>query len=189
MNFEKFLLAVGLQFEKLFLWSFMRFEKFFLYMNLLFSSGPHVDIPDLSYWWLFLAFFFLIMEIGHPGLFFFLSFFVGGLSAFVSSLRTDSVSAQILIFFISTIIALFILRYWGITMMGKNRPYQQTNFYALKGKRAVVTQTIMGENAGLVNIGGHVWAARSVHYDEAIISGEVVEVVDVRGAHVVVKKV
>ncbi len=188
MVFEKFLLSVGVQFEKFFLWSFMQFEKLFLYMNLLFSNGSHLQIPDYSYWWLFLAFFFLIMEIGHPGLFFFLSFFFGGLSAFVSSLMTDSAMMQILTFFGSTFIALVILRYWGMRL-GKGHASQQTNFYALKGKRAVVTQTIMPENAGLVTIAGHIWAARSVNHEEAIISGEVVEVVDVRGAHVVVKKV
>lgn len=141
------------------------------------------------YWWLVVAFFFLIMEIGNPGLFFFISFFFGGLCAAIASCITHSVIGQLIIFFGSTIVALYILRHWGISLMSKNRPHQQTNFYALKGKRAVVRQDIASERAGLVTINGQVWAARIVHHEDTVRVGDVVEVVDVRGAHVVVKKV
>ena len=163
----------------------MKFEKFLSF----FSNSKNLEVTHVAYWWLIVAFFFLIMEIGHPGLFFFISFFFGGLTAAAVSCVTESMTLQIISFFGGTVIALYILRHWGITLVGKNRPHQQTNFYALKGKRAVVTQDIVAEKAGLVTIGGQVWAARSIHHDDTIIRGDVVEVVDVRGAHVVVKKV
>ncbi|HLC07074.1 MAG TPA: NfeD family protein [Candidatus Babeliales bacterium] len=163
----------------------MKFEKFLSF----FSNSKDLEITNFFYWWLIVAFFFLIMEIGHPGLFFFLSFFFGGLSAAAASCVTDSVITQLITFFGSTIVALYILRHWGVYLLGKNRPHQQTNFYALKGKRAVVTQDIASEKPGLVTIGGQVWAARVVHHDDVMRIGDVVEVVDVRGAHVVVKKI
>ena len=163
----------------------MKFEK----LLSLFSNSKNIELTNLFYWWLIIAFFFLIMEMGNPGLFFFLSFFFGGLSAAATSCITESVTIQILSFFGSTIIALYILRHWGMSLVGKNRPQQQTNFYALKGKRAVVTQDMSGEKPGLVTIGGQVWAARVAHHGDAVRIGDVVEVVDVRGAHVVVKKV
>jgi membrane protein implicated in regulation of membrane protease activity len=163
----------------------MKFEKLLSF----FSNSKDLDITNLFYWWLIVAFFFLIMEMGNPGLFFFLSFFFGGLIAAAISLVNESVIIQLLSFFAATVGALYVLRHYGIHLMGKNRSAQQTNFYALKGKRAIVTQDISGERAGLVNIGGQVWAARSIHHDEKICIGDVVEIVDVRGAHVVVKKV
>lgn len=152
-----------------------------------FSSSKDVYQYDLFYWWLIVAFFFLIMEIGNPGLFFFLSFFFGGLAAACASYLTDSLIIQLCTFFGSTIIALYILRHWGIYLLGKNRSHQQTNFYALRGKRAIVTQDILGDKGGLVTIGGQVWAARTIDSDTIRI-GEIVEVINVRGAHVVVKK-
>src|SRR5437762_8765137 len=85
------------------------------------------------YGWLAVAFFFLIMEMGHPGLFYFLSFFFGGLAAAASSYVTDSFFIQTISFFIGTIIALAFLRPWALWLSGKNRSVQQTNFYALKG--------------------------------------------------------
>jgi membrane protein implicated in regulation of membrane protease activity len=141
------------------------------------------------YWWLLVAFFFLIMEMGHPGLFYFLSFFFGGLAAAAASFLTESSTIQIIVFFTATTLALCFLRPWVLWLSGKNRPAQQTNFYALKGKRAVVTQDIANEKPGLVTIGGQVWAARIIHHDDKALIGDVVEVVDVRGAHVVVKKI
>jgi len=141
------------------------------------------------YWWLAVAFFFLIMEMGHPGLFYFLSFFFAGLVGAVTSCVTDSIVTQQLSFFISMIIALCFLRPWVLWLSGKNRPAQQTNFYALKGKKAIVKQDIIGENAGLVTINGQIWVARVLHHHESLFIGDMVEIIDVRGAHVVVKKI
>lgn len=146
----------------------------------------HLPFKETTmYWWLLVAFFFLIMEMGHPGLFYFLSFFFGGLTAAAVSYMTESLIVETIAFFCGTIVALYVLRSWA----GKNRPAQHTNFYVLRGKRGVVKQDISSENPGLVTIGGQVWAARIIHHDDKVLIGDVVEVVDVRGAHVVVKKI
>lgn len=162
----------------------MKFEKLFSF----FSSSKIVEVPSLFYWWLVVAFLFLIMEMGHPGLFFFLSFFFGGVCAAGVSCITESVITQLIAFFGSTVVAMYVLRNLGHVLI-KNRSHQNTNFYALKGKRAIVKQDIVVGKAGLVIIGGQVWAAHAVHHGDTMFIGDVVEVVDVRGAHVVVKKV
>lgn len=159
-------------------------HQFFFRANTkaIFSSPFH---GEAFYWWLLVAFSFLIMEIGHPGLFYFLSFFFGGLAAAAATCITESTIIQILVFFGTTIVSLYVLRHW----VGKNRSTQHTNFYALRGKRAVVTQDIDNEKPGLVTIGGQVWVARVIHHNDRASVGDVVEVVDVRGAHVVVKRI
>lgn len=141
------------------------------------------------YFWFAVALFFLILEMGHPGLFYFLSFFFGGLAAAASTYITESTAVQYMIFFSGTIIALCFLRPWALWLSGKNRSIQQTNFYALKGRKAIVKQDIIGDNSGLVTIGGQVWVARVLHSNERLFIGDMAEVIDVRGAHVVVKKI
>ncbi len=151
-------------------------------LHTIFKSPFH---GEALYAWLMLAFLFLIIEIGHPGLFYFLSFSFGGLAAAAATCITESTIIQILVFFGTTIVSLYVLRRWA----GKNRPAQHTNFYVLRGKRGVVKQDITSEKPGLVTIGGQVWAARIIHHDDKALIGDIIEVVDVRGAHVVVKKI
>lgn len=140
------------------------------------------------YFWLIVAILFLIMEMGSPGLFFFLSFFFGGLLAAGSTFFVDSVVMQTAIFLCGTAGSLLLLRYHIIPMVGKGRSHERTNVYAMHGKQGFVIRAITVESPGLVRINGESWVARSIH-GHAIDEGVLVEVVDVRGAHVVVKKV
>jgi len=130
-----------------------------------------IDTTTTIYIWLMIAIFFLLMEMGSPGLFFFLSFFFGGLLAAFSSLWIMSIVGQIIVSFI-----------------GKNRSYEHTNVFALKGKRGFVVTHIGEKQSGLVKINGVTWAARCVHNNSMNV-GDEVEVIDVRGTHVIVKKV
>jgi membrane protein implicated in regulation of membrane protease activity len=163
----------------------MKWENILSFLH----TSKTMEQPSLFYFWLILAFFFLIMEIGHPGLLFFLSFSFGGFSAAMCSYFLYPIMIQCASFFGGMLIALCILRYIGIALMAKNRSVQQTNFYALKGKRAVVKQDIIGMHAGLVSVGGQMWVARCIHDNDRASIGDTVEIVDVRGAHVVVKKI
>lgn len=137
--------------------------------------------------WLIVALFFLLLEMGSPGLFFFISFFCGGLVAAISALFVSSVIAQTILFFVATIGALVPLRYFVVPYIEKNRPHERTNVYAMIGKRGFVITKIEKRSLGLVKINGITWAARSI--SEAVEVGDEVEVVDLRGAHVIVKKV
>ncbi len=139
----------------------------------------------LTYFWLIIAFFCLMVEIGSPGLFFFLSFFVGALAAAGVSFVFSSVVVQCTAFLVGTIIALYILKRWIAQKMFKDHLYGRTNVFALQGKHGMIIKDVMADKSGEVKINGEIWTARS---DDSIKKGELVKVILVRGAHVVVKK-
>lgn len=145
-------------------------------------------INNMTYFWLVTALFFLILEMGSPGLFFFLSFFCGGLAAAGATLFIESVIMQTVVFFVITMFSLVLLRYYVMPQLGKDRPHERTNVYALQGKRGFVLHGMTSQTPGLVRVNGEKWAARSVH-GESIEDGEHIEVVDIKGAHVIVKKI
>lgn len=145
-------------------------------------------IDNMAYFWVVIALFFLVLEMGSPGLFFFLSFFCGGLGATAATFFVESVIIHTIVFFIATIISLVLLRYYVMPYIGKDRPHERTNVYALQGKRGFVVHVITSQTPGLVRVSGEKWAARSVH-GESIEQGAQIEVVDMRGAHVIVKEV
>ena len=145
-------------------------------------------IDNMAYFWVVIALFFLVLEMGSPGLFFFLSFFCGGLGAAGSTFFFESITMQTVVFFVTTVCSLAMLRYYIMPHLGKDRPHERTNVYALQGKRGFVLHAITSQTPGLVRVNGEKWAARSLH-GESIEHGAQVEIVDMRGAHVIVKAV
>ena len=143
-------------------------------------------MKTLFFIWLVIALVALILEMGSPGLFFFLSFSFGALATAIVSLWFDSLVVQGCTFLASTIFALIILRLW-LVRSRKHLPHTRTNIYALQGKRAMVLKRISPEKPGIVKIDGEVWTARPADY-RGIETGVEVEVVDVVGAHVIVKQ-
>jgi len=137
--------------------------------------------------WFVVALLFLLLELGNPGLFFFLSFFIGGMSACVAAFFTDVMVWHIIVFFATTVGALVVFHRYVIPQLRKNRPHERTNVYALQGMQGFVVTAIRGQEAGSVKVNAELWAARSID-GEVIEVGSMVEVVDVRGAHIIVKK-
>ncbi len=138
-----------------------------------------------TYFWLVIAFFCLMVEMGSPGLFFFLSFFVGALAAAGASLVFSSLVVQGAVFLGGTIVALYVLKQWIAQKMFKDHPHRRTNVFAMKGKHGIMVKDVTLDKPGEVKINGEIWTARA---DDSIKKGEAVEVVSVRGAHVVIKK-
>ena len=137
--------------------------------------------------WFVTALFFLLFELGHPGLFYFLSFSCGAAAAFCASLWDLTIFDQIVLFFLVTIGAAVTLRKW-VRRHG-NRGHYQSNVYALRGKKGVVvTPVAQGQFAGYIHVEGQVWAYKVIN-DEVIPAGSTVEVVDVQGAHLVVRRI
>lgn len=134
--------------------------------------------------WLSISIIFLLFEIGHPGLFLYLSFFFGGLLAALVSMFSSSPVLQTVGFIGGSICALGILRF-ALKRTVEQR--NETNVYALVGKRAVVVDTISNKAHGYVRVQNQLWMARSLD-SQLLQKGEEVLVVDVRGAHVIVKK-
>ncbi len=145
-------------------------------------------MKDTIFFWLVIALLFLISELGHPGLFFFLSFSFGALISALISVWYDSWIIQSTAFLVGAIISFFVLKRWVRVKMRKDRRDHLTNVYALQGKKGTVIESILPDKPGYVQINGERWTARSVH--TAIIEqGVQVIVIDVRGAHVIVEEV
>jgi len=142
-------------------------------------------MENLLFIWLLIAMFFLLLEMGVPGLFFFLSFFFGALITAFSTFFTDSLAAQAVIFLIASGISFLVLHFWVKKKIGIARKESATNIYALEGKRAKVIKPILPVGVGQVKIFGEIWSARS-HTGEAISENEIVEIVNVKGSHLVV---
>jgi membrane protein implicated in regulation of membrane protease activity len=136
--------------------------------------------------WLIVALIFILLEIGHPGLFLFLSFSAGALvSAGISALGSD-LMPQIIGFFVSTVAAFFILTTW----VKKTSPHTpKTNVYALQGKKGIVIAEINPTAPGSVKVAGEIWSARAAQEDATISVDTIVEIITVRGVHLIVTPV
>ncbi len=70
----------------------------------------------------------------------------------------------------------------------KTHHAQKTNVSALIGKRVVILDPINGYTPGTIKLYGDVWQAVEVH-GNSVAAESLVEVVAVRGVHVIVKVV
>lgn len=143
---------------------------------------------NLLFLWLVVAMFFLILEMGSPGLFFFLAFFFGAIISASSAFVTSSMLVQSVIFLIGSIASFMVLHFWVKRKILKPEEHELSNIYALKTKRAKVLKRITPDQSGTVKVGGEIWSARSQH-QEVIEEGEHVSIVSVKGAHLIVKKI
>jgi membrane protein implicated in regulation of membrane protease activity len=147
-----------------------------------------MNTMHIFFYWIALALILLLLEAGHPGLFFFSAFSIGALSAAFASIWIYSWVAQCSIFLAATVCALCILRYWVAHYVHKGQEHYHSNIYALIGKRAVVITEITSIHPGRIKIDGDSWVARSINAHETIDVGSVVEIVQVSGSHVKVKQ-
>jgi len=145
-------------------------------------------MANLVFFWLVIAILFLMMEMGSPGLFFFLSFSLGALICAISAFFTNSLVVQSVVFLIATGISFLFLHFWVKRKILKPGKHDATNVYALKGKRAKVLKRIEPGEVGKVKVYGEVWSARTLN-KEVIEEGEKVEIVGVKGAHLIVEKI
>jgi membrane protein implicated in regulation of membrane protease activity len=140
----------------------------------------------MIFFWFGVSLFFLLLEMGSPGLFFFLSFFLGALvSGCVALIVTPSLIIQGVVFLGSSLAAFFVLHYW-VKKGVRETAVHKTNIFTLQGKHGLIIKEIRADEVGLVKVGGETWSARSVH-NQPIKIGTKVTVVQVRGAHLIVR--
>ncbi len=140
------------------------------------------------FFWLTVALATACLELGHPGLFYFLSCAGGAVFAALSTLYGIEFEYQILIFFFMTICSIFAIRYLLMNRLVTHAQYH-SNTQALHGQHVYVMQEIFPNKAGTVKIGSEIWVARSTTDAEILRVGQLVEVVRVVGAHVKVRKI
>ncbi len=145
-------------------------------------------MKSIVLFWLVMSFAFLIFEMGHPGLFFFLSFFIGALSTAVLSIWVDSGIAQGALFLGTSALSFFVLRFYVARLFKQASKEKHTNVYALQGKRGIVVQDIERTKSGQVKVGGEIWSARAVD-SSSMPAGTPVTVVAVKGVHLIVEEI
>ena len=141
---------------------------------------------SISMVWLIILAVLVVIEIATLGLT--TIWFAGGaLVAFLLSVIHAPVALQIAAFLIVSVVLLYFTR--PIAIKYFNRDRIRTNSEALIGKQAIVVSDINNiEGLGRVLIQGKEWSARAAIEDEKIAAGAVVEVTDIEGVKLLVKK-
>ncbi len=113
-------------------------------------------------------------------------FAIGGLAACITSLFTDSIPIQAVVFVVVTAIALVVTR--PLVKKLRKKKAEPTNADRYIGKTAVVVERIDNENAtGLVKVDNQKWTARSVD-GSPIEEGLTVTVAAIEGVKLIVKQ-
>ncbi len=115
---------------------------------------------------------------------------IGALAAALAGFLGFGIGVQFLIFAVVSVALTAMSR----TIFAKYLPHSDTGMKtaidSLPGKVGTVTTTSHGAlNEGAVKVFGSVWTAYPVDSDMALIEGEKVEVVEVRGSSIYVRKV
>ena len=138
---------------------------------------------DSSLLWFSLVFLFLFLEMGHPGLLYFLSFSCGALCSYVATLYSACVPSQLILFIAGTCSALLVVYFFTKTKKDQlQTPSHRSNLDALIGKKIVVMQSEHDSKVLQARVSGQLWLVRSVH-DEPLVAGQHVVIVDVQGCH------
>lgn len=113
-------------------------------------------------------------------------FAIGALVSFFLSLTSMGRYGQLGVFFIVSCALLFFTR--PLALRYVNKKTVKTNAEGLVGKKARVTETVDNDSAkGAAVVDGQEWTARSA--DGTVIpEGEIVEIMDIQGVKLMVKK-
>lgn len=110
----------------------------------------------------------------------------GALVAFIASLFGASLPVQIILFIVVSFLLLIFTRPFAMKFVNKDRT--RTNAESLIGKSAIVQEEINNLKAeGVVAVNGQEWTARSAD-DTVIAKDTVVEIVEIKGVKLMVKK-
>ena len=134
--------------------------------------------------WLGLVFFFVVLEIGHPGLLYFLSLAFGALGALLATGYEHSFFVQACVFFAVTVVALVML-YWIVRRNMRAFKSHRSNVDQLLGRTVKITEVSSSTN-GYGKVGGEVWLVKLQGSGELMV-GMKVTVVGVQGCHLQVQ--
>lgn len=110
----------------------------------------------------------------------------GALAAFLVAMAGASLSAQIMVFLVVTVVLLIVTRPFAVKYINQNR--EKTNADSLIGKTAVVTQKIDNlAGTGQAQVAGQMWTARSKEEDEIIPEGTRVKILQISGVKLIVE--
>ena len=126
----------------------------------------------------------LVVELGTPGLFYFLSFAIGAAAAAGADFLGYVLLTQCCVCLGVTLAAGFLL--YSVVRKSLAIKTTPTNNDALIGQKALVLETITPERAGTAKIYGEIWLARTQNTN-AISPGEMATIVGIEGCHLIVQ--
>jgi membrane protein implicated in regulation of membrane protease activity len=136
--------------------------------------------------WIYAGIILLILEIFTPG-FVVACIGIGAFSASIFTYFDASISIQLLVFSIGTLLSFFGLRPYVLKYIYNSKESTITNADTLIGKVTKVKETINNnQNKGRISIYGDNWRARSED-GSTINKGETVEVVKIESTVMIVK--
>lgn len=148
-----------------------------------------VDVTMQSGFWFCLIFLFLFLEMGHPGLLYFISFSCGSLCSYVATLYGLDISWQLTLFIAGVCAALLLLHFTIKTKINcAQSPSHRSNIEALIGRKVIVVQTKHDNTVFQARVSGQLWLVRTVG-DQTLSCGQQVVIVDVQGCHLRVDKI
>ncbi|MCB9493735.1 MAG: NfeD family protein [Epsilonproteobacteria bacterium] len=145
----------------------------------------------MGYIWLIGALILLLLEISTPGLFFFLSFACGCITAALMAFLAYPFMWQCIGLAGATITSFLAMRsYFTVSKMTSPTTEEKapikTNFHALIGEECVVVKKIEPHKSGQVKVKGEQWAARAK--DNVVLhEGTVVLVIGIEGNKLIVQ--
>lgn len=143
---------------------------------------------QILYVWIFLGIWFLLFELGTPGLFYFLSFSIAAFITAIATFFITTIIYQVLFFLLATVFAFLLLHVVFLPLLQSDKKNYKSNVEALIGKQGYVVMSIGKYHSGQVKMNGEVWSARS-EKNEVIEKNREVMVIAVKGVHLIVKKV
>ncbi len=133
--------------------------------------------------WIILTILFLIGELMTGG-FYLLSIGIGAIAAAILNYLQYSITSQIIAFILITLIFILISRPLN-RKLNQNTVDKKSNTERLIGLKAKATEDIDSHKIGTIKVNGEIWKAIS---DEMITQGEEMEIIDIEGVKLRVKK-
>lgn len=135
--------------------------------------------------WFLLSSFFIILEIGHPGLLYFLALAGGAFAACVVSWLGYSATMQNIMFFTASVVAIglvsILVRYVAVP----DTKFHKSNTDLLLGKTVTVVE-IQSVSTGLAKLGGETWLVKLQGEGELTVGMKAI-VIGVQGCHLQIK--
>lgn len=135
--------------------------------------------------WFVLSCVFVALEVGHPGLLYFLSMSCGAFAAFLASILSYSFAFQVGIFFAMTFVCLALVHLFVKKTVFDHRGHR-SNVEQLVGKEVVIVK-VYSEHSGLGKVGGEKWSVKLQGQEEKLVEGMKAIVIGIQGCHLKIK--
>lgn len=143
------------------------------------------EFMNISVLWFIVGFVFFLLEFILPGFILFFFGIAAWLVAFLTLFMDIGVNTQLIIFLISALLAVVLLRKWAKEKLGMYREGPRVLEDEYIGKIALAETAITPEANGKVEFKGTSWDAKS---DDHIIAGQKVQIIETRSILLIVKQ-